>query len=141
MARQEIEVVQDFNVPVDRLFEFMAEHENLSQVLPARIKRLRDGNTERNGVGSVRRMFMGGLMPLDEEVTAVEDNALIRYRVTSKGPIRNHQGTQRFSARDGGSRLSWSIAFDPVVPGTGKVIASGLELGLRRGLRSAARKL
>ena len=54
---QQVLVERDFDQPVDRLFAYLCEHENLGPIFPARVERVRDGeNGERNGVGSVRRL-------------------------------------------------------------------------------------
>ena len=47
-----------------RIFDHLAEHENLAEVFDAKITRLRDGQDgERNGVGSVRELRIGPLPP------------------------------------------------------------------------------
>jgi uncharacterized protein YndB with AHSA1/START domain len=142
MPRQQIEVVQDFTLPVEQVFAFFAEHENLSKVMPFGVKRVTPGPHGRYGVGSTRRLTVAGVAPIDEEITAFEENALIEYRMTSPGPMRNYVATQRFATHGhGGTRLTWTIAFDAVLPGSGRPLAKGMELGLRRGLRGAQRKM
>ena len=46
---------RDFAKPPDRVFAYLSEHENLGPLFDAKIERVRDGDTERNGVNSVRR--------------------------------------------------------------------------------------
>ena len=93
-----VRVERDFSVPVETLFDHLAEHENLSTVFaPARIERLRHGDTERNGVGSVRKLSFAGLMPFQETVTAVTENERIEYRISKGTPLRHHYGVMKFS--------------------------------------------
>ena len=54
MAVQRIEIKKQFPFSVEKLFAHMSEHENLSALFaPAKVSRLRNGDTDRNGVGSV----------------------------------------------------------------------------------------
>jgi uncharacterized protein YndB with AHSA1/START domain len=133
MAR--LEIRQDFAVPVDRLYAFLSEHENLGPLFGARIERVRDGDTTRNGVGSVRRLRVGPLPAFEESVTKAVPDELVEYRIT-KGPtpLRNHRGEMRFAATTSGSSLVYVIEFGAVLPLLDKVIAVGLERNIRKGL-------
>jgi hypothetical protein len=133
MAR--LEIHQDFAVPVDRLYAFLSEHENLGPLFGARIERVRDGDTSRNGVGSVRRLRVGPLPAFEETVTQAVPHELVEYRITSGvTPLRNHRGEMRFAARGSGSSLVYVIEFGAVLPLLDRVIAVGLERNIRKGL-------
>ena len=133
MAR--IEVTQDFALPVQRVYAFLSEHENLGPLFGARIERVRDGDVSRNGEGSVRRLKVGPLPAFEETVTRAVPDELGAYRIT-KGPtpLRDHRGEMRFSATPSGSRLVYVIEFGAVLPLLDKVIAAVLERNVRRGL-------
>ena len=132
----------DFDVPVERLYEFFSDHENLGPVLGLNVNRIKEGETEPNGVGSVRQLSAKGLMPFEETVTEAIPNERIEYRVTKGTPLKNHLGVQVFSSTgEGKSHLDYTITFDTAVPGLDKLIAKGVGRSLRRGFPKAASAL
>lgn len=113
----------------------LSEHENLGPVFGASITRVRDGETERNGVGSVRRLKIGPLPAFEETVTESVPGELIAYRITKGSPLKGHWGEQRlFPTADGGTRLEYRIGFDAAVPGLAQVVALGLRQRIPAGL-------
>lgn len=131
---QRVEIEQDFSKPVDRVFAYLAEHEHLGPLFGAKITRLRDGDTERNGVGSVRQLRIAVLPPFEETVTEVVPDELIRYRITKGSPLRGHHGEMRFSPRGTGTHLHYVIEFGAVVPGLDRLVKLGLERSLKANL-------
>jgi hypothetical protein len=136
---QRIEIDYDFTATVDRAYAYLAEHENLGQIFGAKIARVRDGDTSRNGVGSVRQLRIAILPPFEETVTAAVPNERLDYRITKGSPLRNHRGSMVFSGTDSGSHLHYVIEFGAVVPGLGRVIKPGLERTIRNGLAAVDR--
>ena len=137
MAQQHIEVVQEFSKPVEEVFAYLADHNNLSKVFGIPVKRIRDGQGDVNGVGSVRAL---GFAPLatEETVVAIEPNELIEYTITKNGgPVQNHYGRMVFSKTARGSRLEWTITFDSL-PVIGTVVNKVLKTGITRGLGKMA---
>jgi hypothetical protein len=113
LAREHVDITQEFAAPVGNLFEHMAEHENLGGLFGIRVERLRDGDSERNGVGSVRKLSLNGLVPFEETVTDFRPNELIEYKITKGTPLRDHLGTMAFSSLpEGGSRLHYTIMLE-----------------------------
>jgi uncharacterized protein YndB with AHSA1/START domain len=134
MARVVID--QDFSKPLDRVFAYLAEHENLEALFGAKIKRVRDGTDgQRNGVGSVRQLKVGPMPPFEETVTEVIPNELIRYRITKGSPLRDHEGVMRFSSNGAGAHLHYEISFGTRVPGLDRVVAAGLKRNISAGLK------
>jgi uncharacterized protein YndB with AHSA1/START domain len=133
MAR--VDVTRDFALPVERLYAYLSEHENLGPLFGARIERVRDGDTSRNGEGSVRRLRVPPLPAFEETVTRAVPDELVEYRIT-KGPtpLRDHRGVMRFSSTPGGSRLHYVIEFGAVLPLLDRVLAAVLERNVRKGL-------
>ena len=126
---------QQYSLPLERVFAFLSEHENLAPVFGAKIRRLRDGRDgERNGVDSARELRIGPLPPFVETVVEFVPNELIRYRITRGSPLRDHEGTMRFHARGSGTALHYEIAFGAVLPGLDAIIAPGLRRNVSRGL-------
>ena len=123
---QRIEIEHGFAVPVDRAFAYLSEHENLGPLFGARVTRVRDGETSRNGVGSVRSLKVGPLPAFDETVTVVVPNERIEYRITRGGPLRAHHGVMSLSPDGTGSHLHYVIEFGAVVPGLDRVVKAML---------------
>jgi uncharacterized protein YndB with AHSA1/START domain len=137
MGLQHVHVRHDFAQPVERVFAYLSEHENLGVIFsPLRVARVRDGATERNGVGSTRRLSLFGLLPFDETVTAVVPNERIVYTITTGGPMRDHEGVMAFAARpEGGSSLDYRIQFSSPVPGLAAIVKRAVTRSITVGLR------
>jgi uncharacterized protein YndB with AHSA1/START domain len=136
---QAVHVTQDFPQPVEQVFAYLAEHENLAPVFGAKIKRLNDGTDgTRNGTGSAREMRVGPLPPFIETNVEVVPNELIRYRITKGGILKDHEGALRFTSRGDGSHLDWTITFDGKAPGIGPIIKAKLTRDVSRAMRKLA---
>jgi uncharacterized protein YndB with AHSA1/START domain len=133
---QRIEIDQDFTLPVERVYAYLAEHENLEPLFGAKIARVRDGDDSRNGVGSVRQLRIAISPPFEETVTKAVPNQVIEYKITKGSPLRDHVGTMTFSSTPTGSHLNYVISFGAVVPGLDRVIKVGLERAVRKGLKT-----
>ena len=136
VGQQRIEIVQEFPIPVSRLFAYLGEHENLATIFaPAKIKRISNGHDARNGVGSAREMRILAGPSFVETVTAYKENELIEYRITRGSPLKNHHGVMRFYEFNGGSRLHYTITFEGKFPLVGPIVRAALDQGIRRGLK------
>ena len=124
---QRVEIAADFGLPVERVYAFLSEHENLGPFFGARITRLKDGHDHRNGAGSERELRLGPLPPFVETVTEAIPNELIVYRITKGSPLTNHVGMMRFASTSAGSHLDYTIEFGSKVPGLGPIVARGLR--------------
>jgi uncharacterized protein YndB with AHSA1/START domain len=131
---QRIEIDYHFSLPVDRVYDYLAEHENLGPLFGAKIARVRDGEASRNGVGSVRQLRIGILPPFEETIVEAVPNERIDYRITKGSPLRHHHGSMRFAPVGSGSKLNYVIEFGAVMPGLDRVIKPGLERSIRKGL-------
>jgi uncharacterized protein YndB with AHSA1/START domain len=136
---QRVHVVQDFPQPVSELFAHLSEHENLEPLFGARIRRLTDGTDgTRNGVGSSRELRVGPGAPFVETNVEVVPDALIRYRITRGGLVKDHEGVMRFSATPTGSRLDYTIDFAGKVPGLGPLVRVMLTRSVTKALKDYA---
>jgi len=134
MAHHTVEVVHASARPVEELFAELADHARLRRVFGVPVWRIRDGDGEPNGVGSVRRMGVGPLR-LEETVTAIEPHRSIEYRITrGGGPVKNHRGRLEFSSEGSGSRVIWTIDYDSL-PIVGSALQTALARIIKRGLR------
>ena len=93
---QTVHVTKDFPQPVEEVFAYLAEHENLAPVFGAEIRRLNDGTDgTRNGIGAAREMRVGPLPPFVETNVEVVPSELIRYGITKGGILKDHEGLLR----------------------------------------------
>lgn len=130
-----LHVTHDFAKPVGPVFEHLAEHENLGRLFGAEVKRLNDGDTDRNGVGSRRRLQVGPTPPFEETVTEFVPNERIEYRITKGSPLKGHVGTMRFSERPGGgSHLDYRIRLSSPVPGLTLAVKASLTKSIEENL-------
>jgi uncharacterized protein YndB with AHSA1/START domain len=136
---QTVHVVQDFPQPVEELFAYLNEQENLEPLFGAKIKRLTDGSDgTRNGAGASRELRVGPLPGFVETNVEVIPNELIRYRITKGGVLRDHEGVMRFSRQGAGSHLDYTITFDGKAPGIGPLVKALLTRSISAGLRKYA---
>jgi uncharacterized protein YndB with AHSA1/START domain len=138
---QRVHVVQDFPQPVEELFDYLSEQENLEPLFGAKVKRLTDGTDgTRNGAGASRELRVGPTPGFVETNIEVIPNELVRYRITKGGMLKNHEGVMRFSPQGDGSRLDYRIEFDGKAPGIGPLVKRMLTRNISAGLRKFAER-
>ena len=86
----------------------------------------RPGADEPEGVGAVRELRSGRVTGRDEIVELVPDRRL-SYAHTSSLPVRDYRGDVDLEALPGGTRIRWTVAFDPKFPGTGPLVRRALD--------------
>lgn len=136
---QRVDITHDFKLPVERVYDHLAEHENLGPLFGARVRRVRDGDSSRNGAGSVRALRIGPGPWFEETTVEAVPHSRIAYRVTKGTPLRDHQGVMDFTPLESGCRLHYVIEFRSAVPGLGPVVQWGLTRNITRGLRKVDR--
>lgn len=141
MSLQKIHIQTTFPAPVATVFATLGDHEKLSPILNAKIRRIRDGEDAVNGKGSVRQINAGPLPPFEETVTAFRENELIEYKITKGTPLKNHHGVMRFSEEGGRTHLDYTIVFDSNIPGVAPFVRTVLDKVIRRGLKQYAKSL
>ena len=131
-----VNVTHTYTSDPKTVFEALSEHENLGPVFGAKITRTRDGDTDRNGVGSSRKLNIGPLPPITETVVVFEPNTNIEYKITRGGfPLKDHYGVQRLTpTADGGTKIDYTIAFNTAIPGMAGLMAKQLTAALSKGL-------
>jgi uncharacterized protein YndB with AHSA1/START domain len=136
MRAHHVHVEHDFAKPPERVFSYLAEHENLAEVFGAKVTRLRDGEDgQRNGVGSVRQLRIGPLPPFEETVTEFVPAERIVYRITKGSPLRDHLGVMEFApAPGGGTRFVYDIRLGAPIPGLALLVRAALTRSITRSL-------
>lgn len=138
LKTQHVNIVQEFNAPVEKVFATLSEHENLSKIFaPAKVTRITNGKNARNGVGSARKMSIP-LSPSFVETNLVyQENELIEYAITSGiTPIKGHRGVMKFTdLGNSRTRLDYTITFKGKLPFIGPIVRAALQNGVSRGLK------
>lgn len=133
---QHINITENFPFPVEKLFSFLEKHENLETLfVPLKVKTVKDGDTDKYGVGSVRSLQLAVIPSFEETVTVCKRNELIEYKITKGSPLKNHYGVMKFSSTAEGSDLHYTIEFDSDIPFVAAIVKIGLENGIIKGLK------
>ncbi len=141
MRAHHVHVEHTFAKPPERVFPYLAEHENLADVFGSKVTRVRDGEDgERNAVGSVRRLQIGALPPFEETVTEFVVPERIVYRITKGSPLRGHVGVMSFApAPGGGTRFVYDIRLASPVPGLALLVRTMLTRSITGALAKIER--
>lgn len=132
---QRVHVVHTFTSDPATVFEKLSEHENLGPVFGAKIKRIKDGDTSRNGVGSTRSLKIGPLPAFHETTTVAEPDTLIEYKISKGSPLKGHWGRQILTpTADGGTQLDYTIGFDMPIPGIAGLVGKVLQTNIAKGI-------
>ncbi len=134
MRAHHVKVEHRFAKPPERIFAYLAEHENLAELFGSKITRLRDGDSERNGVGSVRRLQIGPAPPFEETVTEFVPPERIVYRITKGSPLRGHVGVMTFAPDGEGTHFLYDIRLASPIPGLAALVKLSLTRSINQGL-------
>jgi uncharacterized protein YndB with AHSA1/START domain len=143
MKIHEIKIYQEFDAPVDRVWEAFNDHVSFGKMMGQKVERIVDSAdaTNINGVGSVRLMRLP-TGAFQETIMRSERPALIEYKITKGTPLHHHYGTIRFTRlADDKSAVDYSIELGSKIPLLGSIVKAGLEKGIANGLRSYARRM
>jgi len=124
-----------FAKPPERVFAYLAEHENLADLFGAKITRLKDGDDgHRNGVGSVRKLQVGPAPAFEETVTEFEPDKRIVYRITKGSPMRGHVGVMTFEPEGQGTHFHYDIRLASPIPGLAAIVRAQLTRSVTKNL-------
>lgn len=148
MAKQHIDVTQEFKAPVSTIFSELTDHVKFGRLLKAKIVRIVDAKgDDLNGLGSVRKISPLPLADFEETVVTFKPNELMEYKVSQGSPIKNHIGRMEFSAissADGreSTRLRYTISFEPKlpIPFLGGLLKKAIETPVKKGLATLAER-
>lgn len=83
------------------------------------------GDGEPEGVGAVRIFRRGRIAGRDEILGFTPDTAF-SYAHLRGLPVRGYRGEVTLSPNDSGTEIHWRVSFDPMVPGTGRLLHRAL---------------
>ena len=140
-----IQIKKEFNAPVALVFELMSKHATYNTAFaPLQVKRVKDSaDPERpDGVGSVRRMGFGPVKPLQEQITVLEPNQRIEYKIIKNPLVKHHLGIIEFEAvSDDKTLVTYTIELQARAPFVSKLILAQLKAGIKLGFAKLAKSV
>ena len=134
----QIELTQSVPAAPETVFALYTDHVGWERWADVKEVVLRQkGDPPPNGLGAIRVIRARG-MAFEEEITAFEPPRRMGYRLVAGAPIRDHSGEVRFEPEAAGTRVTWTIRFRPLVPGTGWLLRRVLEREIRGVLAALA---
>jgi len=141
--RNVISIQKEFNAPLGDVFNLLSEHATYNTAFaPLQVVRVKDSaDPERpDGVGSVRRMGFGVIKPLKEEITYLEENKCIEYKLIDNPLVKHHLGRIEFSEITPYITLvTYRIELTAKAPVVSKLILAQLKLAITLGFSRLAK--
>ena len=141
MGQQQVVFEEFFAAPRAKVFAFFADHEKFGTRFGGKFRRIKDApGADPNGLGSVR-LIPGPGPSFEETIVTYSPPGLIEYQVTRGSPIKNHIGRIEFHEATGGTKLRYTISFEPRIPMTGGLIAGIIRATWCKGLPRAMEQI
>ncbi len=138
-----ITVKKEFNAPVEQVFELLSKHSTYNVAFaPIQVVRVKDSaDPERpDGLGSVRRLGLGPIKPLQEQITLLEPNQRIEYKIIKNPLVKHHIGIIEFQPVDSGKTLvTYTIELQARAPFVSKFILAQLKSAIKLGFSKLAK--
>lgn len=124
----ELAVTRTIDAPPEAVFDTLTVAAGYPAYTPfRRVEMEQEGEGRPDGAGAVRALHLVG-SPLRERVIESERPYRFVFEVLSGAPgIREYRGWQTFERVGDATRVTYEIAFEPRVPGTGTAIGLGLR--------------
>ena len=130
-------LTRSIDAPVDRVWEIVGSP-GVSPGPGVDVRVERAGAPDGTGLA---RAVKVGVVTAHEEITGVDPGRALRYRMTAGAPVRDYTGSVTLEkSGTGGTLVSWTAAFRPIVPGTGWAIALVTKHTLNRVLDAIAQR-
>ncbi len=130
------------DAPVEVVWDVLTDHAGYRSWTPVVTSRLvTEGTADPNGVDAVR--FLGvGPVGAKEKVLVHDAPHHLAYTVVAGLPVRDYRADANLTAGDDGTwtSLEYTGSFQPLVPGTGPVLALLISSTLRTLVSSLARE-
>ena len=140
-----IQVKKEFPASVAQVFDLLSKHATYNIAFaPLQVERIKDSaDAERpDGVGSVRSIGIGPVKPLKEQITLLEENQRIEYKIVKNPLIKHHLGIIEFEEKEADKTLvTYTIELQTRVPLTSKLILAQLKTGIKLGLAKLAKSV
>lgn len=138
-----ITINQEFNSSIESIFELLSKHATYNQVFaPIQVVRIKDSSDPQrpDGVGSVRKMGVGPIKPIQEQITVLEVNQRIEYKIIKNPLIKHHLGVIEFkSIASNKTLVTYTIELQARAPFVSKLILAQLKLAITLGFKKLAK--
>ena len=138
-----IQVKQEFDAPIAQVFELLSKHVTYNVAFaPVQVARVKDSaDPERpDGLGSIRRMGFGPIKPVQEQITLLEVNQRIEYKLINNPLIKHHIGMIEFSEISPNKTLvTYTIELQARAPFVSKLILAQLKHAITLGFKKLAK--
>ncbi|TXJ08314.1 MAG: SRPBCC family protein [Acinetobacter sp.] len=142
---KKITVKQKFNRPVAEVFDLLSKHATYNAMFfPVQVVRVQDAADPQrpDGLGSIRRMGFGKIKPLQEQITKVEENQLIEYKLIDNPLVKHHLGRLAFqSVSDQATLVTYTIEFEGKIPLSSLIVLSQLKFVVTLGMAKLAKNM
>lgn len=131
-----VHVEKTIAAPIDRVFELISDHAGYSRFPGIQGSELvREGDTERNGLGAVRRI-KGRPLLFEERITVFERPTRMDYLITAVNAPMSHDGGSMVLSEVGeGTHVDWTSSWGYTLPVIGPALGAVLVPGVRRSFR------
>jgi len=140
-----IQIKKEFNAPVEQVFDLLSKHSTYNVAFaPVQVVRVKDSaDPERpDGLGSVRRMGFGPIKPLQEQITLMNVNERIEYKIIKNPLIKHHLGIIEIEPIDSNKTLvTYTIELQARAPFVSKLILAQLKSAIKLGFSKLAKSV
>lgn len=143
MKIHHIKMYQEFNAPIEKVFEAFGDHANMGKILGQNISRIVDSKdpSNINGVGSVRRINIP-IFGFEETIRKCEKPNRIEYQISKGSPLSHHYGTMVFKSLPGGkTSLDYTIELGSKLPFMGIILKGALAQMIGGSIKKYAKKM
>ncbi|MDH1706409.1 SRPBCC family protein [Acinetobacter johnsonii] len=132
-----IQIKKEFNASVEQIFDLLSKHSTYNVAFaPVQVVRVKDSaDPERpDGLGSIRRMGFGPIKPLQEQITLMNVNERIEYKIIKNPLIKHHLGIIEFEPIGSNKTLvTYTIELQARAPFVSKLILAQLKSAIKLG--------
>ena len=143
--RNAITVTREFNAPVAEVFNLLSKHATFNTAFaPVQVVRVKDSTDPQrpDGLGSVRRLGFGPVKPLQEEITLVQENQRIEYKIINNPLVKHHLGQIDFREITPYITLvTYKIELSLKAPLVSQIILAKLKAAITLGLLKLAKSM
>ena len=143
--RNAITIEKEFNAPISEVFDLLSKHATYNKAFaPLQVVRVKDSaDPERpDGVGSIRSMGFGAIKPLQEEITLLEENKRIEYKLINNPLVKHHLGQIDFKEITPFITLvTYKIEFTAKAPLVSNLVLAQLKAAITLGFSKLAKSV
>lgn len=138
-----VQIKKEFNASVEQVFDLLSKHSTYNTAFaPIQVVRTTDSSDPNrpDGVGSIRKMGFGPVKPLQEQITLLEPNQRIEYKIINNPLVKSHKGIIQFDSIDATKTLvTYTIELQVRAPFISKIILAQLKSAITLGFSKLAK--